>query len=127
MNTKSIICLVASLSLGVAYAQQTHEEPFFILNDDACRTFAKRYEVSEKTLTDFVDTLADGSITHLAINVNARRASYKSNVIEAVWEDIDMSIPIPPQIKSTTKAIVLRDWQKNCKLYHDKGILPFKV
>lgn len=135
MNTKSIICLgafsiiclVAFLSFWEVYDQQTHDEPFFILNDDATRTFTKRYEVSEKTLTDFVDTLADGSITHLAINVNTRRASYKSNVIEAVWDDIDMSIPIPPQIKSKTKATVLREWQKNCKLYHEKGILPFKV
>ena len=127
MNTKSIICLIASLILGAVNTLQAQEEPFFILNDDACRTFAKRYEVSEKTLTDFVDTLANGSITHLSINVNAMRASYKSNVIEAVWEDVDMSIPIPPQIKSTTATPVLRDWQKNCKLYHEKGILPFKV
>ena len=125
MKIKIAISIYTLFVMGLLNANQQQEKQLFIINDDATRAFNATNEISEKSLTDFVDSISNGSVTHLFIGINARKTSYKSKVFEAVWDDVDMSIE--PAIEPKSKAPVLRNWHKNCKMYHEKGILPFKV
>ena len=99
-----------------------------IVNEDNSHLFHKLQpsQANEKYLNDYVDNLANASITHLFINPNAMRTSYKSKVWEAAWEPMDTSIPSAFE-KIEGDVNFYRGWQKGCKMFFDAGINPYEV
>ena len=103
----------------------TAEKELFIINEDSSH-FAGTREAEEMDvahLEAFIDQYAGGKVTHLFLNPNAQRASFRSKTREAIWD-------LVPEIAEETLREKWQEggnWALHWKILHDKGIDPYAV
>ena len=102
----------------------TAEKELFIINEDSSH-FAytrKAEEMDVVHLEAFIDQYA-GKVTHLFLNPNAQRASFRSKTREASWD------PVPNVTEDDLRAQWKEggNWVLHWKILHDKGIDPYAV
>jgi len=95
-------------------------EPGLIINEDNSHFFASRTaeDMTLEGLHAFVDQYANTKVSHLFLNPNAMRASFKSATRDTIWEPGDQDMPPPG---------TLRLWMTNAQLLHEKGLDPYAI
>jgi hypothetical protein len=96
-------------------------KPPLILNEDDSHFFGSRSaeEMTTKGLHAFIDQYANTSVTHLFLCPNAMKASYRSQVRDAIWELKDGQKP--PQEEFAKK------WVENARLLAERGLDPYAI
>ena len=94
----------------------------FIINEDDSHFYMSREpeQMTIEGLNAFVDQYAGTKVTHLFLCPNAMKASYRSNVWDAIW---DMA---PSQVEPKDDPVATR-WMANAKLLHERGLDPYAV
>ena len=94
----------------------------FILNEDDSHFFMSREpdQMTVEGLNAFVDQYAGTQVTHLFLCPNAMKASYRSNVWDAIW---DLT---PTQVEPKDDPVATR-WMSNAKLLHERGLDPYEI
>lgn len=92
-----------------------------IINEDNSHFFGSRTpeEMTIEGLHAFVDQYAGTKVTHLFLNPSAMRASYDSEVWDAIWELGDQQIP--------PDCGVCQRWVDNARLLAERGLDPYSV
>jgi len=96
-----------------------------IFNQDASEFFVGTFgPITQKTIDDYVDSLARGSVSDLFINVNYQRANYRSQVWEADWDGYDPSAGDDQLFFAgiAPERAFERAWIKNALLLHRQGV-----
>ncbi len=118
-------CLTVARAVGddqVAAGSTTNSQPhrqlrnMFVINEDNSHFFGTRQpaEMTREGLHAFVDQYAATSVTHLFLNPNAMRASFRSGTRDAIWDPVDGKEP--------------QDlWPQNAKLLEQSGLDPYTV
>lgn len=110
--------------LGIGFACSISAHACLILNEDNSHFFVSRTpeEMTLEGLQAFIDQYAQTKVTHLFLCPNAMKASYRSNVWDAIW---DMA---PNQrVKEDESADGARRWIKNAKLLYERGLDPYTI
>lgn len=87
-----------------------------VINEDNSHFFGTRKpeDMTVEGLHAFVDQYAGSAVTHLFLNANAMRASYRSQVRDAIWD--------PVKGKEPTDL-----WPQNAKRLFEAGLDPYTV
>ncbi|NLS98094.1 MAG: hypothetical protein GXX96_38685 [Planctomycetaceae bacterium] len=87
-----------------------------VINEDNSHFFGSRKpeEMTRAGLHAFVDQYAGSAVTHLFLNANAMRASFRSSSRDAVWDPVDGKEPDGL-------------WPQNAKRLHEAGLDPYQV
>lgn len=106
------------LSATAVDAQSNPSRPrdMLVINEDNSHFFGTRRpeEMTVAGLHAFVDQYAGSKITHLFLNANAMRASYRSDVRDAIWDPV--------------KGVEPTDlWPQNAKRLFEAGLDPYEV
>ncbi|GMV99715.1 MAG: hypothetical protein AMXMBFR84_08540 [Candidatus Hydrogenedentota bacterium] len=90
-----------------------------ILNEDSSHFYMTRTakDMTVEGLNQFVDQYAGTTVTHLFLNPNAMKASFKSTTREAIWELGNQKMP----------EGVGKTWIDNARLLHERGLDPYAV
>ena len=99
--------------------------PWFVVNEDNDHFFkCDSSLMSEKGLSDYVDYICRGKVTHVFFCVNGQRTSYYSKTWEPIWAGLDDRA----RPDTATKPDGTHDrWAVNCKALFDAGIDPYVV
>ena len=98
--------------------------PGFIINEDDSHFFMTR-EPEAMTLEElyaFVDQYAGTKVSHLFLCPNAMKASYRSEVWDAIWD-----LAPNQRIKEDDAAPIAKRWMSNAKLLDERGLDPYAV
>ncbi|MBQ6914287.1 MAG: hypothetical protein IJQ65_01090, partial [Kiritimatiellae bacterium] len=124
MNSRCIIAIAAAVTAAAAAA----DRPWLVVNEDNDHFFKQdSSRMTRKGLTDYVDAVAQGHVTHFFMCVSGQRASFDSKTVEPIWEGLDE----PCGDGQTAGA--RRDhgqsglWAVNAKKLFDAGIDPYEV
>lgn len=111
--------VVAAVCLLLAYAANAE---YLILNEDNDHYFKLAPELMDRPhLEEYVDRLAKGGkVTHIFFCPTGQRASFDSKVWEPIWTGLK-------EYPENDIWYLFRNWSKNAKALHDKGIDPYKV
>lgn len=92
-----------------------------VINEDSSHFFKTRSaeEMNIATLNKFVDQYAGTRVTHLFLNPNAMRTSYRSKVWSNIWEDYN---PEDPNVSGFR-----HQWIHNAWLLDQNGLDPYTV
>lgn len=112
---KHFLILLAVLG----FAPLASAEPGIIINEDSSHFFTSRPAemMSLEGLHAFIDQYADTKVSHLFLNPNAMKASFKSATREAIWELGEQKVPEGAGKK----------WIDNARLLHEKGLDPYAI
>ena len=106
----------------------------FLLNEDWMHYLFTRTEeeLDVENLEAFIDQYAGGKVTHLFLNPNGQRASFRSKSREALWDPVpglteEELQNDPNQQVSAHHSLDYIQARKNAKILHDKGIDPYEV
>lgn len=89
---------------------------FFKLNDQSKIFYNLQSEfISEETLRDYVDYFAKGGVDVISFCVNGQRTSYRSKVMDAIWD---------PTFQEGTNAM---DFRETAKGFYEKGLDPYVI
>ena len=111
-----VFCYIISSAYAVATG--------FIINEDDSHFFMIREPeaMTVEGLNAFVDQYAGTKVSHLFLCPNAMKASFRSEVWDAIW---DMA---PNQrVKEDDAAAIANRWMSNAKLLHERGLDPYAV
>ncbi|MBI2425257.1 MAG: hypothetical protein HYV27_20695 [Candidatus Hydrogenedentes bacterium] len=105
--------LMSCCSAGMA------AERGIIINEDNSHFFTSRTaeEMTLEGLHRFVDQYAGTEVSHLFLNPNAMRASFKSRTRDTIWELNGQAMP----------EGVGKRWMDNARLLHERGLDPYAV
>jgi len=109
-----------ALALALATAASLPAaEPGIVINEDSSHFFTSRPPemMSLEGLHAFIDQYAGTKVSHLFLNPNAMKASFKSATREAIWELGDQKMPEGAGKK----------WMDNARLLHEKGLDPYAI
>jgi len=98
--------------------------PGFVINEDDSHFFMTR-EPEAMTLEGlhaFVDQYAGTKVSHLFLCPNAMKASYRSEVWDAIWD-----LAPNQQVKEDEASATARRWMSNAKLLYERGLDPYAV
>jgi hypothetical protein len=100
---------------------QNSPAPGIALNEDDSHFFMSRTaaQMTLDGLNAFVDQYAGTKVSHLFLCPNAKKASFRSKVWDAIWE-----------LKGTQKAPqdeVAKTWLENARLLDERGLDPYAV
>lgn len=100
-------------------------KPWLVINEDNDHFFkCDSSLMTEKGLTDYIDYIARGKVTHIFFCVNGQRTSYDSKTWEPIWAGLDEQA----RADTATAPDGTRDrWAVNCKKLFDAGIDPYSV
>lgn len=109
--------LLAALALA-AYLPAPAELGI-VINEDSSHFYMTRSadDMTIAGLRAFVDQYAGTEVSHLFLNPNAMKASFKSATREAIWELGDQE---PPDEAA-------QRWLDNARLLHERGLDPYAV
>ena len=115
------VCLSAA---GLRGAETTKETPgpedsllnMLVINEDNSHFFGSRKpeDMTPAGLHAFVDQYAGSAVTHLFLNANAMRASFRSSSRDAIWDPVDGKEPDGL-------------WPQNAKRLFEAGLDPYQV
>ena len=101
------------------------EKPWFVVNEDNDHFFKCAASLmTEKGLSDYVDYICRGKVTHVFFCVNGQRTSYDSKTWEPIWTGLDEAAR--PDTATTPDGTHDR-WAVNAKSLFDAGIDPYAV
>lgn len=112
---KHIAILFATLCL----APLATAEPGIIINEDSSHFFTSRPAemMNLEGLHAFIDQYAGTKVSHLFLNPNAMKASFKSATRDAIWELGDQK---PAEGAG-------RIWMDNARSLHEQGLDPYAI
>ena len=119
------LVLSACLSTAALHAAETtlktpglHDSlrNMLVINEDNSHFFGSRKpeDMTLAGLRAFVDQYADSAVTHLFLNANAMRASFRSRSRDAIWDPVDGKEPDGL-------------WPQNAKRVFEAGLDPYEV
>ena len=120
------ILLIAGAALCVAATGLSAERPWLVVNEDNDHFF--KFDSSwmdEKGLTEYVDKVAQGHVTHFFMCVNGQRTSYDSKTWEPIWTNLETDRAL--EDTATGPNCTLDRWAVNAKKLFDQGIDPYAV
>lgn len=112
-----ILALLAPLRAAAAPAGPPPDlRAMLILNEDNSHFFGSRpaEQMNEAGLHAWVDQYAGTAVTHLFLNPNAMRASFRSRTRDAIWDPVDGREP---------EGL----WPQNAKRLHAAGLDPYAI
>jgi len=121
---KRYILFIAAALFSPLMCWSASAAPGFIINEDDSHFFMFReaWDMTLEGLHAFVDQYANTKVTHLFLCPNAMKASFRSEVWDAIW---DMA---PNQrVKDDESAPVAKRWMANAKLLWERGLDPYTV
>ena len=114
--------ILFALMMALASAGAFAAPKYLILNEDNDHFF--KYPASymdEEHLKAYVDQIAEGGkVTHIHFCPTGGRASFDSKTWEPIWKGLE-------EYPEDKIWFLFRNWSKNAKALHDKGIDPYKV
>jgi len=123
MNKRFLMACVAGVVAVAAQAgAATAHRPILAINEDNDHYFKNPSNYMDVAhLEDYVDRLArGGKVTHIFFCPTGGRASFDSKVWEPIWNGL-------AEYPEDKIWFLFRDWSKNAKLLHDRGIDPYAV
>ncbi len=92
-----------------------------VINEDNSHFFGTRPAemMTVAGLNAFVDQYAGTKATHLFLNPNAMRASYRSSVRDAIWDEGTQTMPKADEPGGL--------WPNNARLLYERGLDPYAV
>jgi hypothetical protein len=92
-----------------------------VINEDNSHFFGTRPAelMTVEGLNAFVDQYAGTRVTHLFLNPNAMRASFRSSTRDAIWDEGTQYMP-----KANEPGGL---WPNNARLLHERGLDPYAV
>ena len=116
-----MIAIVFMACLATAVAGK----PWFVVNEDNDHFFkCDASLMTERGLSDYIDYICRGKVTHVFFCVNGQRTSYDSKTWEPIWAGLDDQA----RSDTATRPDGTRDrWAVNCKALFDAGIDPYAV
>jgi hypothetical protein len=110
-----------ALALGLSLPTAWGRELGIALNEDDSHFFISRpaERMTAEGLCDWVDQYAGTRVSHLFLCPNAMKASFRSEVWDAIW-DVGGQI-----IREGDEAA--RRWVDNARLLHERGLDPYAV
>ena len=111
--------------LAVCLSTTAVGKPWFVVNEDNDHFFkCDASLMTERGLSDYVDYICRGKVTHVFFCVNGQRTSYDSKTWEPIWAGLDDQA----RPDTATRADGTHDrWAVNCKALFDAGIDPYAV
>ncbi len=114
-------CAVLSVgAVGAEDAARKTEHPHIVnmvaLNEDNSHFYSSRKpeDMTLENLKAFVDQYAGGTVTHLFLNANAMRASFRSKTRDAIWDPVNGKEPTDR-------------WPQNQKKLFEMGLDPYTI
>ena len=103
-------------TIEVNHQGQSRLRDMLVINEDNSHFFGTRKpeDMTLDGLHAFVDQYARSAVTHLFLNANAMRASYRSTVRDAIWDPVAGKEPMDL-------------WPQNCKRLFEAGLDPYEV
>ena len=124
MNIKSILALAAAVVAATAIA----DKPWLVVNEDNDHFFKlDSSRMTRKGLTDYVDAVAQGHVTHFFMCVSGQRASFDSKTVEPIWEGLGEPCGDGQTAGNRTDHGQSGLWAVNAKKLFDAGIDPYEV
>jgi len=95
--------------------------PGLVINEDNSHFFGTRppEQMTVEGLNAFVDQYAGTRVTHLFLNPNAMRASFRSATRDAIWDEGTQTMPGADEPGGR--------WPANARLLHERGLDPYAV
>jgi hypothetical protein len=95
--------------------------PGLVINEDNSHFFGTRPAelMTVEGLNAFVDQYAGTKVTHLFLNPNAMRASFRSSTRDAIWDEGTQTMPKADEPGGL--------WPNNARLLHERGLDPYAV
>ena len=128
MSAKSMIALAAAAVAAAVAAAAAADRPWLVVNEDNDHFFKlDSSRMTRKGLVEYVDSIAQGHVTHFFMCVSGQRASFDSKTVEPIWEGIG------EPCGDGQPAGARRDhgqsglWAVNAKRLFDAGIDPYEV
>ena len=92
-----------------------------VINEDNSHFFGTRSadQMTVEGLNAFIDQYAGTKVTHLFLNPNAMRASFRSTSRDAIWDAGTQEMPAIDQTGGK--------WVANARLLHERGLDPYAV
>jgi len=119
MGLRTVALLLASLLpvLSPVFAAPLG----LVINEDNSHFFGTRpaEKMTVEGLNAFVDQYAGTQVTHLFLNPNAMRASFRSSTRDAIWDEGTQYMPKADEPGGL--------WPNNCRLLHERGLDPYAV
>lgn len=122
--TRTYFLLVCLSAAGLQAAETPQEAPaptdslrnMLVINEDNSHFFGSRQpeDMTLAGLHAFVDQYAGSAVTHLFLNANAMRASFRSRSRDAIWDPVEGKEP---------EGL----WPQNAKRLHEAGLDPYQV
>ncbi len=121
-GTKALFAAAAS---AAALATHAAAPRWFVVNEDNDHFFkCNSALMDEKGLSDYVDYICRGKVTHVFFCVCGQRTSYDSKTWEPIWKGLDEAA----RPDTATRPDGTHDrWAVNAKKLHDAGIDPYDV
>ncbi len=123
-HTRRLFLFACLSAAGLHGAETTSETPapadslrnMLVINEDNSHFFGTRKpeDMNLAGLHAFVDQYAGSAVTHLFLNANAMRASFRSTSRDAIWDPVDGKEPDGL-------------WPQNAKRLHEAGLDPYQV
>jgi len=109
----------------IASAGLASDDFWFVVNEDNDHFFkCDSSEMTEKGLTDYLDYVLRGKVTHFVMCVNGQRTSYSSKTWEPIWAGLNDRA----RKDTATHPDGTHDrWAVNAKKLFDAGIDPYGV
>ncbi len=122
--TPTLLLFACWSAAGLRAAETTQKTPaaneslrnMLVINEDNSHFFGSRKpeDMTLAGLHAFVDQYAGSAVTHLFLNANAMRASFRSRSRDAIWDPVDGKEPDGL-------------WPQNAKRLHEAGLDPYQV
>ncbi|HQE83170.1 MAG TPA: hypothetical protein PLM14_09225 [Candidatus Hydrogenedentes bacterium] len=118
--SRGSIALLVAVASGVSFSATAQEPRGLVINEDNSHFFGSRTadDMTIEGLHAFVDQYAGTKVSHLFLNPNAMRASYRSAVRDAIWDQGSQNAPEPG---------FGGPWAANAKLLDERGLDPYAV
>ena len=127
MNSKCIIAAVAAV-IAASAASAADDGPWLVINEDNDHFFKlDSSRMTRKGLSDYVDAIAQGHVTHFFMCVSGQRASFDSKTVEPIWEGIGEPCGDGQSAGSRRDHGQSGLWAVNAKKLFDAGIDPYEV
>ncbi len=114
-------CFTRLASLLLICASSAWASPGIIINEDDSHFFGSRSpeQMTVDGLNAFVDQYAGTRVSHLFLCPNAKKASYRSAVWDAIWDF--KGTQQQPQEEFAKK------WVENARLLYERGLDPYAM